>query len=116
MLVDTTIWIDHLRRGDTSLAAMLEQEQVCVHPFVIGEVACGHLTDRPDVLGSMQALPMLPIVRHADVMDFVDRHRLMGRGLGWVDMHLLASVSTSGEQLMTRDKRLRAAAEELGLG
>ena len=95
---------------------MLEQAQVCVHPFVIGEVACGHLTDRPDVLGSMQALPMLPIVRHADVMDFVDRHRLMGRGLGWVDMHLLASVRTSGEQLMTRDKRLRAAAEELGPG
>ena len=94
---------------------MLEQIQVAVHPFVVGELACGHLADRTDVLESLQALPTLPVVRHADVIDFVDHHQLMGRGLGWVDMHLLASASVSGERLWTRDRRLHAAASDLGL-
>ena len=115
MLVDTAIWIDHLRRGNAALVALLEQAQVSVHPFVIGEVACGSLADRWEVLGSLQELPMVTVVQHEDVMDFVDKEGLMGRGLGWVDMHLLASASVSGERIWTRDRRLHAAASAHGL-
>jgi predicted nucleic acid-binding protein len=105
VLVDTAVWVDHL----------LEQARVSVHPFVVGEVACGNLTQRAAVLDSMEALPMLPVIRHSDVLSFVREHRLAGRGLGWIDMHLLASASVADEGLLTRDRRLHAAAEELGL-
>lgn len=115
MLVDTAVWVDHLRGGDPVLVELLEQARVSVHPFVVGEVACGNLTQRAAVLESMEALPMLPVVRHRDVMNFVRENRLAGRGLGWIDVHLLASASVSDEVLLTRDRRLNAAAEKLGL-
>jgi predicted nucleic acid-binding protein len=115
MLVDTAVWVDHLRRGDEALVGLLEQSQVSVHPFVIGELACGHLADREMVLEALHTLPMVPVVDHADVIDFVGRQQLMGRGLGWIDMHLLAAASAAGERLMTPDRRLHEAARELGL-
>lgn len=115
MLVDTAVWIDHLRGGDPVLVELLEQARVSVHPFIVGEVACGNLTQRAAVLDSMEALPMLPVVGHSDVMNFVQQHRLSGRGLGWIDVHLLASASAAEEVLLTRDRRLHAAAEEMGL-
>lgn len=115
MLVDTAVWVDHLRGGDPVLIELLEQSRVSMHPFVVGEVACGNLTHRAAVLESMEPLPMLPVVGHSDVLSFVQVHRLAGRGLGWVDVHLLASASVTDEVLLTRDRRLRAAAEELGL-
>jgi predicted nucleic acid-binding protein len=115
VLVDTAVWVDHLRRSDPFLIDLLEEGRVSVHPFVVGEVACGNLTQRAAVLESMQALPMLPIVRHLDVLSFVEKQRLAGRGLGWIDVHLLASASVADELLLTRDRRLRAAAYELGL-
>jgi len=115
VLVDTAVWVDHLRGGDPVLIELLEQARVSVHPFAVGEVACGNLTQRVAVLESMEALPMLTVVRHSDVMTFVHEHRLAGRGLGWIDVHLLASASVANEVLLTRDRRLHAAAEELGL-
>jgi predicted nucleic acid-binding protein len=115
MLVDTAVWIDHLRRGDPILIGLLEQAQVAVHPFIVGEVACGHLANRAEILDALEALPKAPVVEHSAVLAFVSRHRLMGRGLGWVDMHLLASASASGERILTRDRRLQFAARDLGL-
>ena len=115
MLVDTAVWIDHLRRGDPTLVGLLEQVQVAVHPFIVGEVACGHLVNRGEILGALEALPKAPVVEHSAVLAFVERNALMGRGLGWVDMHLLASASASGERILTRDRRLQIAARDLGL-
>ena len=115
MLVDTAVWIDHLRRGDPNLIGLLEQVQVVVHPFIVGEVACGHLAKRAEILGALEALPKAPVVEHSTVLAFVERHGLMGRGLGWVDMHLLASASDSGERILTRDRRLLSVAQDLGL-
>jgi predicted nucleic acid-binding protein len=115
MLVDTAVWIDHLRRSDPILVGLLEHMQVTVHPFIVGEVACGHLANRAEVLDALEALPKAPVVAHSAVLAFVERHALMGRGLGWVDMHLLASASASGEKILTRDRRLQVAARELGL-
>jgi predicted nucleic acid-binding protein len=115
MLVDTTVWVDHLRRGDAVLVGLLEDMQVSVHPFVVGELACGRMKHRDHVLTAIDHLPTLPVSDHAEVLEFVEAHQLMGRGLGWVDMHLLASASSAGEKLLTRDRRLRAAAEQIGL-
>lgn len=115
MLVDTAVWIDHLRRGDPILVGLLEHVQVAVHPLIVGEVACGHLANRAEILDALEALPKAPVVEHSAVLTFVERHALMGRGLGWVDMHLLASASASGERILTRDRRLQIAARDLGL-
>jgi predicted nucleic acid-binding protein len=115
MLVDTAVWIDHLRRGDPILVRLLEHVQVAVHPFIVGEVACGHLANRAEILDALEALPKAPVVEHSAVLAFVESHALMGRGLGWVDMHLLASASVSGERILTRDRRLQVAARDLGL-
>jgi len=115
MLVDTAVWIDHLRRGDSILVGLLEQVQVAVHPFIVGELACGHLANRAEILDALKALPKAPVVEHSAVLAFVESHALMGRGLGWVDMHLLASASASGERILTRDRRLHTAARDLGL-
>ena len=115
MLVDTAVWIDHLRRGDPILVGLLEQVQVAVHPFIVGEAACGHLVNRAEVLGALEALLKAPVVEHSAVLAFVERNALMARGLGWVDMQLLASASASGERILTRDRRLQIAARDLGL-
>jgi predicted nucleic acid-binding protein len=115
MLVDTTVWVDHLRRGDEVLVGLLEHLQVTVHPFVVGELACGHIRNRPAVLAALSRLPAVPVMEHADVLTFIEVNRLMGRGLGWVDVNLLVSAEASGEKLLTRDRRLKGAAESLGL-
>jgi predicted nucleic acid-binding protein len=115
MLVDTTVWVDHLRRGDNVLVDLLERLQVSMHPFIVGELACGHLKDRALVLEALGRLPAVPMMEHADVLEFLDANELMGRGLGWVDVHLLMSAEASGEKLLTRDRRLKVAAETLGL-
>lgn len=115
ILVDTSIWVEHLRRGHSGLAARLEGAQVVTHPFVIGELACGHLKDRREVLDLLGALPPAEIAQHGEVMTFVEHHRLMGAGLGWVDVHLLASAVLSGAPLWTSDARLRRAAAKLGV-
>ena len=110
MLVDTSVWIDHLRHGDAELATALRAAQVGVHPFVVGELACGNLRARSEVLGLLQALPPIAVATDKEVLFFMDEHALMGRGIGYVDVHLLASARLGGGLLWTRDKRLQAIA------
>jgi predicted nucleic acid-binding protein len=117
ILADTSVWIDHLRRGSPSLVEALEREEVMTHPFVIGELACGNLKNRREVLGLLAALPSTVVATGDETLHFIDERRLMGRGIGWVDVHLLASVMmTESAQLWTRDKRLEAIAAELRIG
>ncbi len=116
ILVDTSVWVDHLRSTDTGLAALLTASNVLMHPFVIGELACGNLRKRDQVLALLRDLPRAAVGTDDEVLFFIERHTLMGRGLGYVDVHVLASVALHGAaRLWTRDKQLRAAADSLGL-
>lgn len=113
VLVDTSVWIDHLRLGDALLAERLERGEVCGHPFVAGELACGSLRQRAEILGLLAALPQAPTAGHNEVLTFVEEQELSGRGLGWIDMHLLASARLGGHRLWTTDRALAAAAIRL---
>jgi len=116
ILVDTSVWIDHLRDGDDELVRLLEATQVLVHPFVVGEMACGNLGNRAEVLKLMGELPQATAASDPEVIYFIDQHRLMGRGIGYIDAHLLAAVLlNSPSRLWTRDRRLGTIADELGL-
>jgi len=115
VLVDTSIWVSHLRKGDVRLQALLENAEVICHPFIIGELACGNLRNRTEILSSLQALPVAVVAKDEEVLRFIETHHLMGRGLGLIDMHLLASALLTRVPLWTADKRLRAASTELNL-
>jgi predicted nucleic acid-binding protein len=115
MLVDTSVWVDHLRRGNATLVALLEQTQVWTHAFVVGELACGNLAQRDKLLSALTALPHAPIAGHDEVLALLENHRLMGRGLGWVDIHLLASARLAKLPFWTLDKRLATIAVALQL-
>ena len=115
ILVDTSVWVDHLRSGDAQLAELLERGAVLGHPFVVGEIACGSLRDRGAILALLQHLPMATVAEPDEVLAYISRHRLHGKGIGYVDAHLLASTAlTGGAKLWTRDRRLHAVAGELG--
>lgn len=116
MLVDTSVWIDHFRRSRPVLAAALERGDVECHDFIIGEFACGTLPRRDEVLTLMQALPRVAAVTHAEAMALVAERRLWGRGVGWVDVSLLAAALVSGTRLWTLDRPLEAIARELHIG
>lgn len=113
ILVDTSVWVDHLRRSDATLARHLDDGNVLMHPFVIGEIACGHLPRRGETLLLMNRLPQAPVVGHGDALGFIDRYALAGRGVGYVDMHMLASALLAQTLLWTRDRRLAEAARKL---
>jgi len=113
MLVDTSVWIEHFRKGHAGLAARLEAGEVVTHPFVVGELACGSLRHRDEVLDLLSALPSCEAAEHEEALAFIDAHRLMGSGLGWVDVHLLAAARLSGEPLWTLDRNLVKAARAL---
>jgi predicted nucleic acid-binding protein len=115
ILVDSSIWIDHLRSPQPSLEALLAAGRVVCHPFVIGELACGHLRQRQKMLAQLGELDQLPVVSHDEALAFVEARALAGRGVGWADVHLLASALVARAQLWSRDKRLAAVAAELGL-
>ncbi len=116
ILVDSSVWIDHFRHRSAELSALLASRVVMTHPFVVGELACGSLAKRDAVFLALASLPPVPLVPHNEVLAYVERHRLMARGIGWVDMHLLASATVAGRvSLWSRDKRLMAAAAERGL-
>ena len=116
ILVDTSVWIDHLRQSDPILVDALDGGRVLMHPFVIGELACGCLAKRDEVLDLLARLPTAPVATDPETRRFIDRHRLMGRGIGYIDVHLLAATALSGEaRLWTRDKRLAAIALDLRL-
>lgn len=115
--MDTSVWVDHLRRGDAQLVELLERGRVVMHPFVVGEIACGSLADRAAILELLQDLPAAVVADNDEVLGFIERHSLHGRGIGFVDVHLVASVALTGggAKLWTRDKRLGAATADLGL-
>ena len=116
ILVDTSVWVDHFRRSDATLASLLEQGRVTTHPFVIGEIACGSLSDRANIVELMQQLPAALVAEEGEVLSFIEHHKLFGKGIGYVDAHLLASTALSHHgSIWTRDKRLRASAEGLHL-
>lgn len=114
MLVDTSVWVDHLRVGDAQLASLLIRNTVVMHPFVLGEIACGHLLDRAATLELLAQLPTAAVAEPAELLGYIERHRLYGKGIGYVDVHLLASAAIGGTPLWTRDRRLLAVARELG--
>jgi predicted nucleic acid-binding protein len=116
ILVDTSVWVDHLRAGDKARAGLLDSGMVLTHPFGIGELALGNLRQRELILGTVSRLPQASVVTDAEVLHFIDRHALFGRGVGYVDIHLLAAVRlTAGASLWTHDKRLHGVAGQLGL-
>jgi len=116
ILVDTSVWVDHLRSGDARLSAKLEGASVVMHPMVLGELACGNPKDRETLLALWRNLPQLVAATDAEALFFLERNRLWGRGIGYIDVHLLAGVSLNAEaRLWTRDRRLRETAEQLGL-
>ncbi|MHB8747201.1 MAG: type II toxin-antitoxin system VapC family toxin [Gammaproteobacteria bacterium] len=116
ILVDTSVWVDHLRAGDAELAAVLNGSQVLMHPFVLGELACGNLRNRTEVLALLKDLPRAAVATDEEVLFFIERQVLMGRGIGYIDAHLLSAATLGGvTRLWTRDKRLRAVADALAL-
>lgn len=115
VLVDTSIWVDHFRQGSQRLQTLLMDSNVMCHPFVIGELACGNLANRREILALLSTLPATPVVEFDELMFFIDQHRLMGKGVGFVDIHLLASARLADIPLYTSDKRLKIEAERLGL-
>lgn len=116
ILVDTSVWIDHLRSADGVLAHLLDIGQVLMHPFIVGELALGSLCQRDLILQTLQDLQQVDVATEQEVLHFIARHALFGRGIGYVGAHLLASIRlTTGVSLWTRDKRLLAVAEPLGM-
>ena len=113
ILVDTSVWIQHFRIGSERLKALLLDEQVLCHPFVVGELACGTLRKRAEILAMLKALPEARLLDQEEVLSFLEARRLYGRGIGWVDAHLLASTMLTGCSLWTIDKPLRRAAAGL---
>jgi predicted nucleic acid-binding protein len=114
ILVDTSVWIDHLHKAVPLLGDALERGDVASHPFVIGEIACGEIARRREVLALLSTLPSGIVATDEEALHFIEHHRLMGKGIGYVDAHLLASVMlTNGATLWTRDKRLAVIAAQL---
>ncbi|MCZ6915669.1 MAG: PIN domain-containing protein [Gemmatimonadetes bacterium] len=115
ILVDTSVWVDHLRRDNPALAQLLEHGRAWTHEFVVGELACGNLHQRPEILSYFAKLPRASTAEHGEVMELVERRRLHGVGIGWVDAHLLTSVVLEGLVVWTLDKPLQAAADRLAV-
>jgi hypothetical protein len=115
VLVDTSVWVAHLRDGNIGLEKLLNSGHVISHLFIIGELACGNLKNRAEILPFLYTLPMAIHAEHEEVMNFIGNHLLMGKGLGYIDMHLLASALLTGIPLWTLDKRLNEASSILGL-
>ena len=116
ILADTSIWIRHFREGEPKLSALLADGVIAMHPFILGELACGSLKSRAEVLAHMKTLPPLPMADDEEVLYLIDHHRLMAKGLGYIDMHLLSAVKMNAFRLWTIDRRLAAAADGLGIG
>ena len=116
ILVDTSVWVEHLRHGLPRLATLLQAGEVLIHPWVIGELACGNLRNRQQVLELLLGLPMATVASDTEVLLLIERELLMGRGIGYIDAHLLASARLSHCRLWTQDRRLAAVGMEQGWG
>jgi predicted nucleic acid-binding protein len=115
VLVDASVWIDHLYSSDSRLVALLQASEVVMHSAVLGELACGTLPDRPQLISLWSALPPAAEVSPAEALRLIEEKRLWGKGLGWTDVLLIGSTLLSGVRLWTRDRPLARAAKELGL-
>jgi len=116
ILADTSVWVDHFRRGNAHFHQCLEVRKILIHPFVLGEIACGNLLSRQKVLADLTALPVATCAGFDEVLNLLDQHRLFGKGLSWIDAHLLGSARLSGCPLWTIDKPLGLAAARLRVG
>jgi predicted nucleic acid-binding protein len=115
ILVDTSVWISHFRDGSKGLSELLEAGEVMCHQLIIGELACGNLKSRNEILSNLELLPMSAEVQHDEIMSFIEKNRLMGRGLGYIDVALAASALLSTGQLWTLDKKLMKTGDDLGI-
>ncbi len=115
VLVDTSVWVHHLRAGNSALEALLLDAEVVCHPFVIGELACGNIANWKEILALLHALPAVPVITQGEFLHFLESHSLMGTGIGFVDVHLLGSARLARVPLWTKDRRLQEAATELKL-
>jgi predicted nucleic acid-binding protein len=115
VLVDTSVWVDHLREGNSELVKLLDNGQVMCHPFIVGEIACGNLKNRKMILGLLRLLPQVVIAQHDEIMEFIEINHLMGKGLGYVDIHIAAAALLNGIKMWTNDKSLIETAEMLGI-
>ena len=116
ILADTSVWIDHLRSGLPKLVELLEANRVVTHASIIGELACGNLANRNELLSLWQSLTTLPEVSHQEALYFIEEHQLMGKGVGYIDIHLMAAVVLDGgTRIWTNDKRLAMVAGQMGL-
>ena len=115
VLVDTSVWVAHFRRKDRCLEALLNDGSVVCHPFIIGELACGNLKNRDEIMYLLQSLPAAVEAEHEEVLQFINDYRLMGKGLGYIDMHILASSLLTQVSLWTTDKKLHAVSVQYGL-
>ena len=113
VLVDTSIWVAHLKKGNGHLKDLLEEEEVLCHPFVIGELACGYIKNRREILALLHTLPAAEAAEDEEILQFIESNRLMGAGIGLVDVHLLAAAVLSRTRLWTTDRSLRRASQRL---
>jgi len=115
VLVDTSVWVDHFRSGSAALADLLNQGLVAVHPFVNGELACGNLGKRSEILSLLQALPQAEKISDDEILFYIEKNSLSGKGLGLIDVHLLASAQLGDPLFWTRDRRLHDVTKKLNL-
>lgn len=115
LLVDTSVWVDHFRRRNEAFAAALEHDEVAIHDAVIGELACGNLKRRAEILRLLRELPRLPLASTEEVLHLIEQRSLAGRGIGWIDAHLAAAAILGGAVIWTLDRALGDTARELGI-
>jgi predicted nucleic acid-binding protein len=112
-LVDTSIWIDHLQKGNRQLEKLLNENDVLIHPFIIGELSLGIIKNREEILGLLNALPLVTVANHGEVLALIEANELIETGIGWVDAHLLASMRISNANMLTTDKAMLNAMQKL---
>ena len=112
-LVDTSVWIDHLQKGNSQLRKLLNENNVLIHPFIIGELSLGIIKNREEIIGLLNELPLATVAIHEEVLDFIEVNELIGTGIGWIDAHLLASMRISNANVLTTDKAMLNAMKKL---
>lgn len=115
ILVDTSIWINHFNKSNSGLIKLLNSAKVCIHPFVIGELSCGNISNRVEILSLLRSLPLVDNVLDEEIFSFIENKKLYGIGLGFIDVHLLASGLIHNVKIWTGDKSLNKAAINLGI-
>jgi predicted nucleic acid-binding protein len=115
VLVDTSVWVSHLRHGNEDLQELLHEGEVVCHPFIVDELACGNLKNRHAILTYLQSLPMTILAEDEEVLKFIENNQLMGKGLGYIDVHLIASAVLTNVLLWTLDKTLGKFTEKIGI-